>query len=395
MSGYLAPAPRQRDLWRRGSGRAWRRQGNSGIERTDLDAPKQSRRPAVPQAPTRPADPRAAECPGSGSTPDLGLRLCGAAFLATHTDGTQHSAISHTDSQPNPDGNPHQFTDSNLNRDPHPFTDSDTRPPGGCTSPHPQPRRPTPGRHLAGNGAQPIRPGGARGGIMVSTDHLALRHIASSRLDVDRLRRRCPRAVVEQLSARERIRSEPHTVRNGEGDRASNREIISAAWLVHIAVPGTVDLLTTIQDGDAVAADKSIAQMYFGFGVMFVHMLGIDHAGHAHGWMSTEYIKEVGVVDRQVGVVLNALAAQGLADSTLVIVTADHGGHGKSHGSASDEDMTIPWIVAGPGVAAGRTLTSSIRIYDTTATALWVLGIPIPNDMDGHPVREAFTQFGG
>jgi hypothetical protein len=169
--------------------------------------------------------------------------------------------------------------------------------------------------------------------------------------------------------------------------------IISTAWLVHIAVPGTVDVLTTIQDGDAVAADKSIAQMYFGFGVMFVHMLGIDHAGHAHGWMSTEYIKAVGVVDRQVAVVLDALAAQGLADSTLVIVTADHGGHGKSHGSACDEDMTIPWIVAGPGVAAGRTLTSSVRIYDTTATALWVLGIPIPEDMDGRPVREAFAQF--
>ena len=51
--------------------------------------------------------------------------------------------------------------------------------------------------------------------------------------------------------------------------------------------------------------------------------------------------------------------------------------------------MTIPWIIAGPGVEAGG-LTSQVRIYDTTATVLWALGLPIPDDMAGAPVREAF-----
>jgi hypothetical protein len=171
--------------------------------------------------------------------------------------------------------------------------------------------------------------------------------------------------------------------------------IVSAPWLVHIAVPGTVDVFAAIQDGDPAAANQAIAQMYFGFGVMFVHLIGVDHAGHEHGWMSSEYLREVGLVDRQVGVILDALSAQGLADTTLVILTADHGGHGTVHGSSSPEDTTIPWIVAGPGVASGRTLTRTVAIYDTTATALWVLGIPIPEDMDGRPVREAFALYGG
>jgi len=171
--------------------------------------------------------------------------------------------------------------------------------------------------------------------------------------------------------------------------------IVSKDWLVHIAPPGTVDVFTHPQGDDAAAAEHAIAQMYFGFGVMFVHFLAPDSAGHAHGWMSPEYLGQVGDVDRQVGVVLDALAAGGLADSTLVILTADHGGEDQGHGSDDPEEITIPWIVAGPGVAVGRRLTSPVRIYDTTATALWVLGIPLPDDMHGHPIREAFTQFGG
>jgi len=171
--------------------------------------------------------------------------------------------------------------------------------------------------------------------------------------------------------------------------------IVSVERLVHIAVPGTVDIFMYIPDGDAAVAAQAVAQMRSGFGVMFVHLLGIDHAGHGEGWMSPAYIREVGAVDRQVGVILDALTAEGLADSTLVVLTADHGGHERSHGSSRPEDMTIPWIVAGPGVATGRTLTSEVHIYDTAATALWVLGLPVPEGMTGRPVREAFTLFGG
>ncbi len=171
--------------------------------------------------------------------------------------------------------------------------------------------------------------------------------------------------------------------------------IVSTEWLVHIAVPGTVDVFMYIPDGDAAVAAAAESQIRSGFGVLFVHLLGIDHAGHANGWLSSGYLQAVSQVDRQVGIILDALATQGLADSTLVILTADHGGHDRGHGSSDPEDTTIPWIVAGPGVAAGRTLTSSVSICDTTATALWALGLPIPEGMDGHPVREAFTQFGG
>jgi arylsulfatase A-like enzyme len=169
--------------------------------------------------------------------------------------------------------------------------------------------------------------------------------------------------------------------------------IVSKYFLIHIAAPGTVDLFTVVEDGDPAAARAALPQMYFGFGVLFVHLLEPDTDGHQFGWMSSEYLEAVRDADEQVGILVDELEARGLAETTLLILTSDHSGQEFGHGSEDAQESTIPWIIVGPGVAGGRTLTSPIYVYDTTATALWALGVPLPDDMDGRPVREAFTQF--
>jgi hypothetical protein len=72
-----------------------------------------------------------------------------------------------------------------------------------------------------------------------------------------------------------------------------------------------------------------------------------------------------------------------------MIVSADHGGHASTHGSSSPEDMTIPWVAAGPGIQP-KPLTSFIQTTDTAATAAFALGLNIPPEWDGVPVYEAF-----
>jgi arylsulfatase A-like enzyme len=74
----------------------------------------------------------------------------------------------------------------------------------------------------------------------------------------------------------------------------------------------------------------------------------------------------------------------------VIILSADHGGHDKTHGSTSLEDMHIPWIVWGKGVRKDYTITKRVSTCDTAATALWLLGIPLPEDLDGKPVTSAF-----
>jgi hypothetical protein len=166
--------------------------------------------------------------------------------------------------------------------------------------------------------------------------------------------------------------------------------VVSKEKLVHIAAPGTVDEFTYVPGGDFAVAEQAGLAIADGFDVLFVHFPGPDTAGHQAGWMSPIYLGTIAHTDEAVRRTLAALEAAGLRDGTLIILTSDHGGHGELHGSSSPEDMTIPWIVAGPGVVAGTRLTTPITVYDTAATAAWALGLALPLDLAGRPALEAF-----
>ncbi len=120
--------------------------------------------------------------------------------------------------------------------------------------------------------------------------------------------------------------------------------------------------------------------------LLFVHLPDVDVNGHRSGWMSDAYLTAVRRADLAVGRIVLSLSAD-----TTVILTADHGGHLSEHGSSQASDMTIPWIIAGPRIAQGRRLSSSIRTVDTAATAAYVLGFPPQPGAAGRPVLEAFA----
>jgi predicted AlkP superfamily pyrophosphatase or phosphodiesterase len=123
--------------------------------------------------------------------------------------------------------------------------------------------------------------------------------------------------------------------------------------------------------------------------LVFVHLTEPDFAGHTFGWMGRSYARAVAEADRAVALLLEHATARFGADQYTVIVTADHGGHGRTHGTDHPVDTTIPWIVWGEGVRAGAVL-APVRTTDTAATALWLLGVEIPAEWTGRPVAEAF-----
>ena len=90
----------------------------------------------------------------------------------------------------------------------------------------------------------------------------------------------------------------------------------------------------------------------------FVHFDDPDKAGHNYGWLSPEYLAALESVDGWVGEVLDTIASDpGLAASTVVVLTADHGGSGPAHGDATDPaNYTIPFMAWGAGVAPGADL---------------------------------------
>ena len=123
--------------------------------------------------------------------------------------------------------------------------------------------------------------------------------------------------------------------------------------------------------------------------LMMVHLADADFAGHNFGWMGWMYGMAVREVDLAVASVIDAADERFGRGAYTVILTADHGGHRKSHGTTDPVDTTIPWIVWGAGVQPGDTL-SGIRTMDTAATALWMLGLEPPQTFIGRPVERAF-----
>ncbi len=124
-------------------------------------------------------------------------------------------------------------------------------------------------------------------------------------------------------------------------------------------------------------------------GVLFVYLNDCDEAGHAHGWMSPQYWAAAAEVDAGLG------ALSVLAEDSLLIVLADHGGGGVTehdHAEPHPVNDRIPLILAGPAVTRRHQLTRRVSLLDVPPTLLWWFGLDIPVSYEGRVLSQAFTR---
>ena len=92
------------------------------------------------------------------------------------------------------------------------------------------------------------------------------------------------------------------------------------------------------------------------YAYLFLHLRNPDTAGHRFGWRLWSwhpYARAVRKSDRSISQILSAIDRDPvLRGNTAVIVTADHGGHGHTHGADNALDFTVPFYVWGPGIPA-------------------------------------------
>jgi arylsulfatase A-like enzyme len=92
---------------------------------------------------------------------------------------------------------------------------------------------------------------------------------------------------------------------------------------------------------------------------------------------------------------LQLLASQGLAESTIVVFSADHGEAFLDHdnmvthgGPPYAELIHVPLVVSWPGVLpAGKVFNESVSLLDVAPTILDYAGIPIPAQFQGMSLR--------
>ena len=112
----------------------------------------------------------------------------------------------------------------------------------------------------------------------------------------------------------------------------------------------------------------------------FLYLGWTDAAGHKFGWMSDRYLdamkKTIDMIEK---------LTDSLSEDYAVIITSDHGGHGRGHGSDCPEDMTIP-IFAFGGPFEGGKIFENASILDIAPTVTKLLSVDPDPDWEGTPL---------
>jgi len=133
----------------------------------------------------------------------------------------------------------------------------------------------------------------------------------------------------------------------------------------------------------AEAAQHYISENQLDFS--FVYFGTLDVYGHLYGWMSDEYLAQLERVDAALGILSNEISKE-----STILALSDHGGHERNHGTDLAEDMTIPWIISGPGIRAGYQIQTNVNLLDTAPTIARILDLKVPDVWEGKCIEEIF-----
>lgn len=109
----------------------------------------------------------------------------------------------------------------------------------------------------------------------------------------------------------------------------------------------------------------------------FLYLGWVDEAGHAYGWMGEKYMDAVRESWQNIRKIMDTLD-----DEYTVIITADHGGHDRTHGTLMDEDMTIPLFINGRDFAPGE-IKGEVSLKDIAPTIAQLLGAEPAREWEG------------
>lgn len=115
---------------------------------------------------------------------------------------------------------------------------------------------------------------------------------------------------------------------------------------------------------------------------LFVQFDEVDGAGHGSGYGSAAHLKQISITDGYIGKIYEAYEERGFLDTTLFIVTADHGGTpGGSHGGLSDAEKYVMFAAVGKTVEKGT--IEDMEIRDSASVVLHALGYAQPETWTG------------
>ncbi len=97
-----------------------------------------------------------------------------------------------------------------------------------------------------------------------------------------------------------------------------------------------------------------------------------------------EYYASITHLDKQIGLIIDALKKSGKADNTYIFLTSDHGLAMGRHGllgkqSLFDHSIRPPLVIIGPDIPKDKKVDSDVYLQDVMATSLEIAGVKKPN----------------
>ena len=134
----------------------------------------------------------------------------------------------------------------------------------------------------------------------------------------------------------------------------------------------------TYQTANLIVTDEAIKYIIgFNPDFTFVYLGYTDEVGHAYGWMTGEYIKSVYESWDCIKKIVSSVP-----DDYAIIITADHGGHDRSHGRDIPEDMTIPLFIKSKSISPDTELKNA-NIIDIAPTIAKLVGVKPAEEWEG------------
>lgn len=101
-----------------------------------------------------------------------------------------------------------------------------------------------------------------------------------------------------------------------------------------------------------------------------------------------DYYALISHIDSRVGDIIETLKKEDLFDNTIIVYAADNGLAIGSHGLLGKQNLyehstKVPFIISGPGILADAKRDALVYLYDIFPTLCHVVGLPVPEGVDG------------
>lgn len=165
--------------------------------------------------------------------------------------------------------------------------------------------------------------------------------------------------------------------------------------LRNLSTPGSLDYALCLDCGEDENTDDRLTTAALDLirsaapDFIFLYLGRLDAIGHAHGWMSAEYLDGLEEADTQVGRVMDLVFESRPEDGYHLVVLSDHGGEGNNHEEPLAQVLTVPWLAAGPDLVRGVEADGEISLLDAAPTLARLLELPPLPGRQGRVVEES------